>query len=137
MIRLLVRLAVNAAALWVAFQIVPGLEYTAESSTSLVIIAVIFGLVNALVRPIIVLLTCPLIVLSLGLFVLIINTIMLSLTIWLAGPEVLNLGISSSGFWATFLGAVVISIVSGFINLLIKDSNEDDRRNGRDRVIIQ
>lgn len=135
MIRLLIRLAVNAVALWVAFQIVPGLQYTAESGTSLFVIALIFGLVNALVRPVIVLLTCPLIVLSLGLFVLIINTIMLSLTIWIAGPQNLNLGISSTGFWATFLGAIVISVVSGVINLLIKDNNEESR-NGK-RVIMQ
>jgi len=126
MIRLLIRLAVNAIALWVAFQIVPGLEHTAESGTSLVIIALVFGLVNALVRPIIILLTCPLIILTLGFFVLIINTIMLSITIWLAGPDMLNLGLSSTGFWATFFGAVVISVVSGVINLLIKDNNERD-----------
>lgn len=128
MIRLLVRLAVNAIALWVAFQIVPGLEYTAESSTSLIVIALIFGLVNALGRPIIILMTCPLIILSLGFFVLIINTIMLSLTIWLAGPDMLNLGISSTGFWATFFGAIVISFVSSVINLLIKDNNEPENK---------
>jgi len=126
MIRLLIRLAVNAIALWAAFQIVPGLEHTAENGTSLVIIALIFGLVNALVRPIIILMTCPLIILSLGFFVIIINTIMLSLTIWLAGPEMLNLGLSSTGFWATFFGAIVISFVSSVINLLIKDNNERD-----------
>ena len=126
MIRLLIRLAVNAIALWAAFQIVPGLEHTAETGTSLVIIALIFGLVNALVRPIIILMTCPLIILSLGFFVVIINTIMLSLTIWLAGPEMLNLGLSSTGFWATFFGAIVISVVSSVINLLIKHNNEND-----------
>ncbi|KAA3662836.1 MAG: phage holin family protein [Chloroflexi bacterium] len=126
MIRLLIRLAVNAIALWAAFQIVPGLEHTSETGTSLIIIALIFGLVNALVRPIIILMTCPLIILSLGFFVVIINTIMLSLTIWLAGPEMLNLGLSSTGFWATFFGAIVISFVSSVINLLIKDNNERD-----------
>ena len=81
MFRLIIRLAVNAIALWVAFQIIPGLEHTAESGTSLIFIALIFGLINALVRPVILLLTCPLIILSLGLFVLVINTIMLSLTL--------------------------------------------------------
>ena len=135
MIRLIIRLAVNAIALWAAFQIVPGLTYTAESNTSLILIALVFGLVNALVRPIIILLTCPLIILSLGFFVLIINTIMLSLTIWLAGPDTLNLGISSTGFWATFFGAIVISIVSGVINLLIKDNNETDKHNNKSVII--
>lgn len=124
--RLLIRLAVNALALWVAFEIVPGLNYAAESTASIFVIAIIFGVANALVRPLLVLLTCPLIVLTLGLFVLIVNTIMLSLTIWLAGPEVFDLGLTSNGFWSTFLGAIVISIVSGVINLLLKDPHEKE-----------
>lgn len=128
MVRLLVRLGVNAIALWAAIELVPGLNYEG-SGTSLLIIALIFGLVNALVRPIVVLLTCPLIVLTLGLFVLVVNTIMLSLTVWLAGPNVLDLGLTSNGFWATFFGAVVISIVSGVINLLIKDEREFEEGN--------
>jgi putative membrane protein len=127
MVRLLVRWSVNAVALWAAIQLVPGLQHQG-SGTSLFIIALLFGLANALVRPIIILLTCPLIILSLGLFVLIINTIMLSLTIWLSGPEILNLGLSSSGFWSTFFGAIVISVVSSIINLLVKDAHEQERK---------
>lgn len=126
MLRLLIRLIVNAVALWVAIEVVPGLQYEG-SWLSLLIIAFIFGLVNALVRPIIILLTCPLIVLSLGLFVLVINTLMLALTVWLS-RDVFNLGLTSTGFWATFLGAVVISIVSGVISLLIKDDREGGER---------
>lgn len=124
MFRLLLRLVINAIALWAAVQIVPGLEHQAESGISLLIIALIFGLVNALIRPIVILLTCPLILLTMGLFILVINTVMLSLTVWLSG--VFNLGLSSSSFWATFFGAVVISIVSGVINLLVKDSGEEE-----------
>jgi putative membrane protein len=124
--RLLVRLAVNAIALWAAIQLIPGLHYEG-TGTSLFIIALIFGVVNALVRPVIILLTCPLIILSLGVFLLVINTVMLSLTTWLAGPEVFDLGLRSDGFWATFFGAVVISIVSGAINLLIKDEREGEK----------
>ncbi|HEX6386351.1 MAG TPA: phage holin family protein [Anaerolineae bacterium] len=126
MLRLLVRLIVNAVALWVAVELVPGLQFEGDW-VSLLIIAFIFGLVNALVRPIIILLTCPLIVLSLGLFVLVINTLMLALTVWLS-REVLDLGLTSTGFWATFLGALIISIVSGVINLLIKDEHERGER---------
>ncbi len=125
--RLLIRLAVNAFALWAAIELVPGLNYEG-SGVSLFIIALIFGVVNALVRPLIILLTCPLIVLTLGLFVLVINTVMLSLTTWLAGPEVFNLGLSSTGFWTTFLGALVISVVSGAINLFIKDERENQKK---------
>ena len=132
--KLLLRLGINAIALWAAIELVPGLTYEGDGWT-LLLIALIFGLVNALIRPLVVLLTCPLIILSLGLFVLVINTALFSLTIWLAGPEVLGLGLSSTDFWATFFGALVISLVSGVINALVKDDRED-RRNGRKAVVI-
>ena len=127
MIRFLIRLTVNAVAIWAAVQLVPGLNYEG-SNVSLLIVAFVFGVVNALVRPLLLLLTCPLIILTLGLFVLVVNTIMLSLTVWLSG--IWDLGLTSTGFWATFLGAIVVSIVSSLINLFIKDDNEDDRGNG-------
>lgn len=126
MLRLLLRLVVNAIALWVAIEIVPGLTYTSESYVSLLIIAFIFGLVNALVRPILVLLTCPLIVLTLGLFVLIVNGVLLSITVWLSG--VFDLGLASDSFLSTLLGAVIVSVVSGVINLLIKEESESERK---------
>ncbi|HZD10916.1 MAG TPA: phage holin family protein [Candidatus Binatia bacterium] len=129
MTRLLLRWIVNAVALWVAIQIVPGLNYISESSLSLLVIALIFGLVNALVRPILVLLTCPLIVLTLGLFVLVINAIMLSITVWLSG--IFDLGLTSESFISTLLGALVISLVSGVINLLVHE--DQDRERNRDR----
>lgn len=126
MLRLLLRLAVNAIALWVAVELVPGLTYTSESYVSLLVIALIFGLVNALVRPILVLLTCPLIVLTLGLFILIVNGVLLSITVWLSG--VFDLGLSSDSFISTLLGALIISVVSGVINLLIKEERESEQR---------
>lgn len=127
MFRFLIRLVVNAVAIWAAVELVPGLNYMG-STASLLLVALVFGVVNALVRPLLLLLTCPFIILTLGLFVLIINTIMLSLTVWLSG--IFDLGLTSTGFWATFLGALVISIVSSLINLIIKDDDEDDRDNG-------
>jgi putative membrane protein len=84
------------------------------------LIALIFGLVNALVRPFLLLLTCPFLILTLGLFVLVINTVMLELTAWLAGPV-----LTIQGFWSAFLGALIISVVSSFINLLVKDEREE------------
>lgn len=126
MSRLLIRWIINAIALWAAIQIVPGLNYTAESGISLLLIALIFGLVNALVRPLLVLLTCPLIVVTMGLFLLVINAVMLSLTEWLSG--IFDLGLVIDGFWPTFWGAVVISVVSGVINLLVKDDRETERQ---------
>lgn len=128
--RLFVRLAINALALWVAVKIVPGLEYVGEGG-SLFLIALIFGVVNALVRPILMFLTCPLILFTLGIFILVINGIMLGLTTYIAGPDLLDMGLSSTGFWATFLGALVISIVSGVMNVLVKDDNEKKRKRDR------
>jgi putative membrane protein len=125
MTKLLIRLGINAIALWAAIELVPGLSYEGDWVT-LLVIALIFGVVNALVRPLLILLTCPLIVVTLGLFVLVVNTIMLSLTIWLSN-DLLNQSFTTTGFWATFFGALVISIVSGVLSLLLKDDNERQR----------
>ena len=126
MIKLLARLGINAIALWAAIELVPGLNYEG-TGTYLLIIAVIFGLLNALVRPLLILLTCPLVFLTFGLFIMVINTIMLSITIWLSGPDVLGLGLYSTGLWPTFFGALIISLVSGVINALIADDNEEEK----------
>ena len=129
MSRLVLRLVVNAIALWAAIQIVPGLNYVSESYLSLLIIALIFGLVNALVRPLLLLLTCPLIVLTLGLFILVVNAIMLSITVWLS--DLFNLGLTSDSFVSTLLGALVISVVSGIISMLVKGDRESERAGQR------
>lgn len=120
--RFVIRLLVNAFALWVAFTIVPGLSHEG-TIWGLLAAAVIFGIVNALVRPIVVVLSCPLVMLTLGLFILIINALMLSLTIWISG-SVFDLGLSSEGFWATLIGAIVISVVSWLVSLLLPDDND-------------
>lgn len=120
--KLLVRLIVNAVALWVAVEIVPGLSYDGDLIT-LLLVALIFGLVNALVRPILTVLSCPLIILTLGLFVLVINGLMLALTGWLSRQ--FDLGFAVESFWAALLGALVISIVSALLNLFVVD---DDKR---------
>ena len=120
--RLLIRWIIVAFSLWVAVQLVPGLEKDGNLWTWF-LVAAIFGLVNAVIRPFVLLLSCPLVVLTLGLFVLIVNWAMLSLTIWLSS-SVFNLGFTSDGFWATFFGAIVISIVSGLLSIFLKDSNE-------------
>jgi putative membrane protein len=121
--KLLVRLIVNAIALWAAVQLVPGLSYEGGPVT-LFLVALIFGLVNALVRPLITLLTCPLIMVTLGLFVLVINGIMLALTAWLS--QLFNLGFFVDGFWAALLGAIVISIVSALLSLFVADDRRRD-----------
>jgi putative membrane protein len=84
--------------------------------------AVILGLINALVRPILLLLSCPLVILTLGLFVLIVNGV----TLWLASAIALNwfgVGFYIDGFWSAFLGALVISIVSVILSALVKEDH--------------
>lgn len=91
------------------------------------IMALIFGLVNALIRPILKFLTCPLIMLTLGLFTLVINALMLLLASWLGRQ--LGLGFYVEGFWpAAFLGALVISVVSFVLTMLIGDEDKEKKR---------
>ena len=116
--RFLLRLLISAAALWVATRIVPGVTYTGNF-VYLLLVALVFGLLNALLRPVLALLTCPLLILTLGLFTFVINALVLWLTSAFAGS--LGLGFHVSGFWAAFLGALVVSIVSFLLSVLIPD----------------
>ncbi len=115
--RFLIRWAANAVAIWVAIRFVPGIIPTERSVEAYIIIALIFGLVNAIIRPIVALLTCPLIILTLGLGTLLINTAMF----WLAGEigRSLGYGFTVEGFWPAFLGALVVSIVSAVLSSLV------------------
>ncbi len=110
---------VTALGIWVAIAIVPGLNFTGSWVVFLVV-ALILSLVNAIVKPILKLLSLPFVVATFGLFLLVINALMLQLTLWIASPGVLDLGFTSDGFfWATFLGAVVISAVQMVVNLFL------------------
>src|SRR5215471_8247116 len=122
--RFVLRLLINAAALWVATKIVPGVTHSG-SAGSLLLVALVFGLLNALVRPILTMLTCPLLILTLGLFTFVINAVILLLTSALSGA--LKIGFHVEGFWAAFLGALVVSIVSILLSLVIPDSREPSR----------
>jgi putative membrane protein len=122
--KLLLRWLINAVALYVAAELVPGI-HTDGSWLALAVMALIFGLVNALIRPILKLLTCPLIMLTLGLFTLVINALMLLLASELG--EVLGLGFHVDGFGPAFWGALVISVVSFVLTLLIGDKDEDKK----------
>lgn len=112
-----VRLFVNAAALWVATQIVPGVGYQGGWLPFLVV-ALIFGIINATLRPLTKILTCPLILLTLGLFALIVNGLMLWLTSSVSSA--LGLGFRVDGFWAAFWGGVVVSIVSMLLSMFVR-----------------
>jgi putative membrane protein len=119
----LVRWLVNAAALWVATQIVPGVSYSG-GPLPLLTVALVFGVVNAVIRPVARILTFPIIILTLGLFALVINGLMLMLTSALSSA--LGLGFHVGGFWAAFWGALVVSVVSTILSLFIRDSRREE-----------
>jgi putative membrane protein len=119
----LARLVVNAAALWVATRVVPGVSYTG-GVMPLLAVALVFGVVNAVIGTATKILTFPIILLSLGIFILVINGLMLMLTSALSSA--LGLGFHVSGFWAAFWGALVVSLVSTVLSLVIRDSRRDD-----------
>ena len=114
----LVRLLVNAAALWVATALVPGVAYTGGTLPFLAV-ALVFGVVNATLRPIAKILTFPIIIVTLGIFALVINGLMLWLTSSLS--EALGLGFHVRGFWPAFWGALVVSIVSTILSMMMRD----------------
>ena len=115
----LIRWAINTLALYVAIAIVPGINPESTRWFALLILGLIFGLLNAVVRPVLKLLTCPLILFSLGLFVLILNTVLFVLTGWLGSQ--FHIGFTVQNFWAAFLGALVTSVISYVLTMLLKD----------------
>jgi putative membrane protein len=109
----ILRIMINALSISVAVKVVDGITFAGEW-WKMIIIGAVFGIVNALIKPLVTFFTFPLIVLTLGLFTLIVNTLMLLLTAELSEPFNLNLHIS--GFGAAFKGALIVSIVSMFLS---------------------
>jgi putative membrane protein len=122
---LLLRLVGTSLALWVATEVVPGVDYHGPWWT-LLVVAVVFGVVNALVRPLVLALTCPFVILTLGLGILLVNGAMLGLTAWLAGDW-----LTVSGCLPACLGALLISIVSFLFNLLVGGRLDHAVKSGR------
>ena len=120
-----VRLLGNAAALWVATQVVPGVSYRGGVAP-FVVVALIFGIINATLRPLTKLLTCPIILLTLGLFALVVNGLMLWLTSTVA--DSLGIGFRVNGFWPAFWGALVVSIVSTLLSMSVRTGEVQERR---------
>jgi putative membrane protein len=128
MSRILMRWLVNAVALAIAAWLVPGITVLGEPQwVTLAVMAVIFGLVNAIISPVIKILSCPLILLTMGLFTLVVNGLMLWLAAWIG--DALDVGFRVDGFWPAFVGALIISLVSLVLGgLLIRDPDRDRRK---------
>lgn len=128
--KLILRWAINALALYLAVGTgwLAGIQAQDTSVPAILGLALVFGLVNALIRPVLKLLTCPLILLTLGLFTLVINTGMLVLTGWIGRQ--FGIGITFAepffwqGFWAAFLAGLIITVVSAVLTLALRDEIE-------------
>jgi putative membrane protein len=117
----LLRLLATAAALWVAVYLVPGISHEGPL-WHLLVVALLFGVVNAVVRPILLTLTCPLVLLTLGLFVFVLNALMLWLTSALAAA--FGIAFHVDGFLSALVGSLVISIVSVVLNVFVGERKE-------------
>ena len=118
---LLVRVVVNALALAVATWLLDGITLTAATDgrrvVSMLVVALVFGVVNAVVRPVVKLLSLPFILLTLGLLLLVINALMLLLTGWLSGR--LGIGFHVDGFWTAVVGSVIVTLATWAIDLVL------------------
>ena len=125
MVTFLVKTIANAVALAVAVWLLDDITLsggdTGNRVLTLVLVALIFGLVNVVVKPIAKLLSLPVLILTLGLFTLVINALMLLLTSWLA--DLADLSFHVEGFWTAVLGGLVISLVSWAVNMLLPDGD--------------
>ncbi|MFF4603915.1 phage holin family protein [Streptomyces sp. NPDC001339] len=121
----LVKTIANAAALAVAIWLLKDITLTGENTgrkvLTLILVALIFGLVNFIVKPVVKLLSFPLFILTLGLITLVVNALMLLLTSWLAGKA--DLAFHVDGFWTAVLGGVIISIVSWAMHVVLPDED--------------
>ncbi|MET7291782.1 phage holin family protein [Streptomyces griseoloalbus] len=125
MMNFLVKTIANAGALAVAVWLLDKITLTGDSSGkkigTLLLVALIFGLVNVLVKPLVKLLSLPLLILTLGLFTLVVNALMLLLTSWLA--DQVDLSFHVEGFWTAVLGGLIISVVSWALNVVLPDGD--------------
>jgi putative membrane protein len=121
--KLLVRWVIVSLALFAAVWIVPGIRVEGTAWIVYAVMAVILGLANAIVRPLLKLLTCPLIILTLGLFTLVVNGVTLWLSSWVA-VNWFGVGFYVDGFWAAFFGALIVSVVTVALSALVKEDKE-------------
>ncbi len=125
---IIIRLVITAVSLWLATVVIDGIDLTAETLPgkigTLLAVAVIFGVVNAILRPIIKSLGCALYAVTLGLIAVVINGLLFLLTSWIAGQ--FDLPFHVDGFWpSAVLGALLVGIVSWVLNLLVPDGRDD------------
>ena len=125
---ILIRLVISAVSLWIATLVIDGIELNTDSVPkkigTLLAVAVIFGIINAVLRPIIKVIGCGLYVLTLGLISIVVNALLFLLTSWIAGQ--LSLPFHVDNFWpSAVLGALLVGVVSWLLNMLVPDGGDD------------
>ena len=120
--KLLIRWVITSLALFVAVRMLPGIQVEGNAMVVYAAMAVILGLVNAIVRPILTFLSCPLVILTLGLFLLVINGLMLKLASSIA-VNLFGVGFYVDGFGPAFLGGIIVSVVSVVLSAVFKDED--------------
>lgn len=122
--KLLLRLLVIAASLFVATKFVPGITFTGDNYGALLMVAVVFAVVNTIVKPILTLFSLPVVLLTLGLFLLVVNGLMLLLTSYLASR--MALGFHVDGIVPAIIGSLVVSIAAAVLNFALGTNRDDD-----------
>ena len=124
---ILVKIGVNAAAIWVATLVIPGVTITGDAWTqnllTLLVVGAIFGLINAFIKPVVMFFSIPFIILTLGLFVFVVNAIMLQIVSWVSDWTGLSFHIDDF-FWSAIGAAVVVTFVSMLLNLILPDGEK-------------
>ena len=124
---IIIRLLITAVSLWIATLLISGIELNSDSTVgkvgTLLAVAAIFGIVNAVLRPIIKTLGCGLYVLTLGLIALVVNGLLFLLVSWIAGR--LDLPFHVDGFVSAVLGALIVGVISWLLNLVVPDGGDD------------
>ncbi|GAA2618306.1 hypothetical protein Adu01nite_49200 [Paractinoplanes durhamensis] len=125
---ILIRLVITAVSLWISTLVISGIELDTDSLSkkivTLLVVAAIFGIVNAVLRPIIKVIGCGLYVLTLGLIAVVVNGLLFLLTSWIAGE--LDLPFHVADFWpSAVLGALLVGVVSWLLNMLVPDGSDD------------
>ncbi len=131
--KFILRVIIYAIGIALVAEIVPGIHIPNDTLSTLIIIGIVFGILNAILKPIITFLTCPLVILSLGLFVLVINGVMLLIT-----AAFIPARLQIDGFWPAFVGGIVMSIISLILErvLGVKDDNNRGGKSKRDPDVI-
>ncbi|MGA2488805.1 MAG: phage holin family protein [Anaerolineales bacterium] len=129
--KFILRWAINSVALYVTIILLPKYILYQGNWVDIIWLALIFGLVNAILRPPFKVLSCLLIILTLGLFTLIINTLLFALTGWIGSQWHIGFTLAEPWFWSAFLGSLVTTLISGVLNFLLRDELRDRRLRAR------